>query len=165
MNTVYVGLGANLGHPAQQLRQACAALSARDGVRVVKTSSLYRTAPWGVSDQPDFINAVVALETALAPEVLLAGLQQIEAAAGRVRTGERWGPRTLDLDILHVVGVTRTESDLVLPHPRIPERAFVLLPLHELAPGLELPGQGRVSDLLAAVAIDGCRRLDGPGLE
>lgn len=162
MNTVYLGLGANLGRPARQLREALDTLAGWPRVRRLRASSLYRTPPWGLTAQPDFINAVAALETDLPPLQLLEDLQQLEAGAGRIREGERWGPRTLDLDILHIEGLTRSAPDLILPHPRIAQRAFVLLPLHELAPQLELPGQGRVRDLLAAVDASGCERLQGP---
>lgn len=145
----YVGLGANLGDARASLRRALEALAALPASRLVAVSSLYRTRPHGPQDQPDFLNAVAALETALAPVELLARLQAIEAAAGRRRDGPRWGPRTLDLDLL-LHGAARLETPrLVLPHPRIAERPFVLVPLAELDPALEVPGAGPVAALRA----------------
>jgi 2-amino-4-hydroxy-6-hydroxymethyldihydropteridine diphosphokinase len=122
----------------------------------VAHSRFYRTPPWGLLEQPPFLNAAAELETAHGPHELLDALLQIERDAGRVRDGERWGPRTLDLDLLHMDGVALHDERLTLPHPRIAERAFVLLPLAELAPDLELPGQGRVGALLAASDSAGC---------
>lgn len=156
MTHAYVALGSNLGDSRQQLLDAMDALDRLPGSRLLARSGLYRTPPWGVLEQPAFINAVVLLESALAPHALLDGLLAIERAAGRTRDGERWGPRTLDLDLLHVGGFVLDDERLTLPHPRIAERAFVLLPLHELAPELVLPGQGRVADLLATVDTAGC---------
>lgn len=158
MSRCYIALGSNLGEPQQQLLQAFDALAQLPGTRLLARSRLYRTPPWGVLDQPAFMNAAAQLETVLAPHALLDALQAIEARAGRVRT-QRYGPRTLDLDLLHMDGVQLADARLTLPHPRIAERAFVLLPLHDLAPDLQLPGQGRVADLLAAVDTQGCERL------
>jgi 2-amino-4-hydroxy-6-hydroxymethyldihydropteridine diphosphokinase len=155
----YVALGSNLGDSQQQLTDAIQALAALPHTRLLARSHLYRTPPWGVRDQPDFLNAVVVLETPLSPHDLLDALLDIERAAGRERSGERWGPRTLDLDLLHVAGRTVDDERLTLPHPHIAERAFVLLPLNELAPDLEIPGQGRVADLLRAVDTQGCELL------
>jgi 2-amino-4-hydroxy-6-hydroxymethyldihydropteridine diphosphokinase len=112
-----------------------------------------------VLDQPPFLNAAVRLDTGLPPLELLDALLGIECAAGRVREGERWGPRTLDLDLLHVEGERSDDPRLILPHPRIAERAFVLLPLNDLAPALEIPGQGRVAELLSALDHSGCEAL------
>jgi 2-amino-4-hydroxy-6-hydroxymethyldihydropteridine diphosphokinase len=147
LGKAYVALGANLGDPEAQLRAALRALAQTPGVCGLVVSSFYRSAPLG-PPQPDYCNAVCAFDTELAPEALLERLQAIEAAAGRTR-GVRWGPRTLDLDLLFVEGETRNTADLQLPHPRLHERAFVLVPLAELAPDLEIPGHGRVSDLAA----------------
>jgi 2-amino-4-hydroxy-6-hydroxymethyldihydropteridine diphosphokinase len=155
----YVALGSNLGDSQQQLVDAIHALAALPRTRLLARSHLYRTPPWGVHDQPDFLNAVVVLETPLPPHDLLDAMLEIERAAGRERNGERWGPRTLDLDLLHVAGKTVNDERLSLPHPHISERAFVLLPLNELAPDLEIPGQGRVADLLRAVDTQGCELL------
>lgn len=158
MTTAYVALGSNLGDPRQQVLDAFDALAGMPHLRLLARSRLYRTPPWGVLDQPWFVNAAAQLDTALEPPVLLDALQAIECRAGRVR-GVRYGPRTLDLDLLHMDGVRRADARLTLPHPRIAERAFVLLPLAELAPDLELPGQGRVAELLAAVDTAGCALL------
>lgn len=158
MNLAYVALGSNLGEPRRQVLAAMAALDALPQTRVTARSPLYRTPPWGVLEQPDFINAAVQLETALSPYALLDALLALELAAGRVRS-VRNGPRTLDLDLLHMEGVRLDEARLTLPHPRILERAFVLLPLADIAPDLLLPGQGRVAELRAAVDAAGCAQL------
>lgn len=155
----YVALGSNLGDSQRTLSVAIDALGSLPSTEVTGRSRLYRTAPWGMHEQPDFINAVVRLHTALSPHQLLDALLTIEAAAGRVRDGERWGPRTLDLDLLHMDGVVLGDPDLTLPHPRIRERAFVLAPLADVAPQLELPGQGRVAELLQRVDSAGCTAL------
>ena len=161
MTLAYVALGSNLGEPRQQVLDAFIALADLPGTRVLQRSPLYRTPPWGVLDQPPFINAVAELETTLSPEALLQHLLAIEQRAGRVRA-ERNGPRTLDLDLLHVDGVCRDDRPLTLPHPRLAERAFVLLPLADVAPDLRLPGQGSVAELLARVDPAGCERLLAP---
>jgi len=155
----YVALGSNLGDSRQHLLDAIKALAALPHTEVTARSRIYRTPPWGVTDQPDFLNAVVALETALEPHDLLGALLAIERAAGRQRNGERWGPRTLDLDLLHVADRTVNDERLTLPHPHIADRAFVLLPLYDVAPDLEIPGQGRVADLLRGVDTQGCEPL------
>lgn len=148
MTLAYVALGANLGNPVATVRTAIEALSEIPGSRVSAASSLYRTAPVGLLQQPDFINAVVALETALTPEALLATLFEIEARFGRQRS-IRNAPRTLDLDLL-LHGNARTDTpSLILPHPRMHERAFVLAPLAEIAPTLEIEALGTVAELLA----------------
>ncbi len=157
MTLAYVALGSNLGHPRQQVLEAMDALARLPGTQVLCRSALYRTPPWGVLEQPDFVNAAVQLDTALSPHVLLDALLSIEQKAGRVRA-RRNGPRTLDLDLLHVDGVQMDDARLALPHPRIAERAFVLLPLHDLAPDLPLPG-GTVAQLLAGLDLAGCERL------
>jgi len=157
----YVALGSNLGDPRQQVLDAMAALDGLPDTCVLQRSALYRTAPWGVLEQPPFINAVVELETALSPQALLQHLLAIEQRAGRIRA-ERNGPRTLDLDLLHVDGVRRDDPQLTLPHPRMAERAFVLLPLNDVAPALSLPGLGHVAELLAKVDPAGCERLLAP---
>lgn len=124
-----IGIGANLGDAVAQVRRACVRLGELG--TLVATSALYRTAPWGVVDQPPFVNAVALLETALAPRELLAALQRIEREEGRVPT-YRWGPRALDLDILTYGEERIDEPDLVVPHPRLAERGFVLIPLAEV---------------------------------
>ena len=148
---VYVGLGANLGDPERQLRAAMDALDALPHVRIARASSLYRSAPWGRVDQPEFINAVVELGTTLAPAALVEALLGLERAAGRERGAERWAPRTIDLDLLLHGAHVMDEPSCRVPHPHIAERAFVLVPLAELAPDVLVPGRGLVRDLLAAL--------------
>jgi len=157
----YVALGSNLGDPRQQVLDAIAALAGLPETRLLRRSALYRTPPWGVLQQPPFVNAVVELDTGLSPRALLQALLSIEQQAGRVRA-ERNGPRTLDLDVLHVDGVRLDSPELTLPHPRMADRAFVLLPLNDVAPGLTLPGLGAVADLLARIDPAGCERLLEP---
>lgn len=128
-----------------------------DRWQLVLASRLYQTPPWGKTDQPDFINAVAALDTDLSARELLAGLQCIEHAHGRRRSGPRWGPRTLDIDLLLFGQEIMDCDELTLPHPRLHERAFVLLPLAELAPELEIPGKGPVATLLRVIDCSGCR--------
>jgi 2-amino-4-hydroxy-6-hydroxymethyldihydropteridine diphosphokinase len=154
----YVALGSNLGDPRRQLLDAMDALSNLPDTRLLQRSRLYRTPPWGVLEQPPFINAAVELDTALSPHALLDAMLAIEQRAGRVRA-ERNGPRTLDLDLLHVDGVQLDDPQLTLPHPRMAERAFVLLPLHDIAPTLRLPGQATVAELLARLDLAGCERV------
>jgi 2-amino-4-hydroxy-6-hydroxymethyldihydropteridine diphosphokinase len=149
----YVALGANLGDPPRQLDVAVAALDRAPRTCVVARSPRYWTAPVGDADQPDFLNAVVAVDTDLRAHALLSELQRIEGALGRVRDGSRrWGPRVIDLDLL-VFGDARIDDEvLTVPHPRIAERGFVLRPLADLAPGLDVPGIGAVNELLARVS-------------
>ncbi|MET4569968.1 2-amino-4-hydroxy-6-hydroxymethyldihydropteridine diphosphokinase [Rhodanobacter soli] len=158
MTLAYVALGSNLGDPRQQLLDAMAALANLPDTRLLQRSRLYRTPPWGMLEQPPFINAAVELDTALSPHALLDAMLAIEQRAGRVRA-ERNGPRTLDLDLLHVDGVQLDDPQLTLPHPRMAERAFVLLPLHDIAPTLRLPGQATVAELLARLDLAGCERV------
>lgn len=149
--TAYVGLGANLGDPAEAIRGACVALDALPQTRLTACSRLYRSAPVGVSGQPDYINAVAALETALPPQALLAAMMSIEADNGRTRDFHM-APRTLDMDLLLHGDARIDEPQLQVPHPRMHLRAFVLAPLAELAPDLVIPGVGPVADLLPGVA-------------
>lgn len=156
----YVGLGSNLAGPADQVRRACAALARLPATRLLKTSRLYTSPPLGPVDQPDYVNAVAALATELEPRALLAHLQAIEAAHGRSRQGPRWGPRTLDLDLLIHGREIWDEPGLRLPHPEIPRRAFVLVPLAEVAPlEIEIPGMGTLEALLAACPPEGLALL------
>lgn len=159
MTKAYIALGSNLGDARGHVLGAFDALGRLPESRLEARSPLYLTPPWGVLEQPPFINAVARIDTALSPHALLDALLVVERAAGRVRDGERWGPRTLDLDILHMEGVALQDDRLTLPHPRIRDRAFVLLPLNDLAPDLELAGQGRVAALLAALDTTGLQRL------
>lgn len=158
MARAFVGIGANLGDAVAQVRGAIGALAALAGTRLVAASSLYRTAPVGHADQPDFINAAVLLETALAPRALLAALQAIEAGAGRVRTFKD-APRVLDLDLLLYGGAVIAEPGLAVPHPRLQGRAFALAPIVEIDPECEIPGRGRASDLLARLVGQRVERI------
>ena len=151
MTLAYVALGANLGNPIITIQAAIAALDEIPASARVATSSLYRTAPVGLKHQPDFINAVVALETQLAPQALLEQLFAIEFQFGRQRS-VRNAPRTLDLDLLLHGDAILDGAALTLPHPRMHERAFVLAPLAEIAPLIAVPGHGAVSQLLTFCA-------------
>ena len=154
----YVALGANLNDPAEQVETAMAELAALPETRLTGRSALYASSPAGYADQPDYVNAVAKLETALMPRQLLDRLLDIERRHGRERSF-RNSPRTLDLDILLYDDLTLDEPGLHVPHPRMHERAFVLLPLAEIEPGLVLPGRGRLADLLAGLAGNTVRRL------
>jgi 2-amino-4-hydroxy-6-hydroxymethyldihydropteridine diphosphokinase len=146
----FVGLGANLGDRERAIREALRLLDADEDVTVAAVSTLGDTDPVGVVDQPRFLNGVAALDTELVPRALLDLLLSVERELGRVR-GERWGPRTIDLDLLLYGNAVVDEPGLTLPHPRLHERRFVLEPLSELAPELEVPGRGTVADLLAGL--------------
>ncbi len=156
--TAYIALGANLEDPVVQVRAGLAALATLPDTQLLMQSSLYRTAPVGYADQPDFINAVAAVDTALSPRELLDALLAIELNHGRVRQFAN-APRTLDLDVLLYDDVEVNESGLTIPHPRMHERAFVLAPLAEIAPLCEIPGHGRVSELLRGLDPQGVTRL------
>jgi 2-amino-4-hydroxy-6-hydroxymethyldihydropteridine diphosphokinase len=158
---VYIGLGSNLGEPDRQVRHACAEIASLPGTQLCRCSSLYRTAPIGYADQPDFVNAVAEIRTTLAPLALLEALRAIEAGHGRIREF-RNGPRTLDLDVL-IYGDLRMASDeLILPHPRAHQRAFVLLPLLEIAPNCVIPGVGAARRWLPSCDDQGITRIDFP---
>jgi 2-amino-4-hydroxy-6-hydroxymethyldihydropteridine diphosphokinase len=144
----YLGIGANLGEREQTIRRALAALDAEDGVRVVAVSTLRETEPVGYLDQPRFLNGAAAVETELSPVELLQRLLAVERGLGRERSGPRYGPRTIDLDLLLYGDQEVEEPGLTVPHPRLAERRFALEPLAELDPELVVPGRGRVSDLL-----------------
>ncbi len=143
----YVGLGSNLNGPVGQLNDAIELLAAIPRTKLVARSSLYRSAPFGGVEQPDFVNAVASLLTRLTARELLDELQQIETQRGRERGDVRWGPRVLDLDLLVYGNQHIKESILIVPHPGIAERNFVLLPLKEIAPGLVIPGLGRLASI------------------
>jgi len=140
--TAYIGLGSNVGDRAGYLQAALQELDRVSDLRVVGVSPVYETAPAGVLEQPDFLNAVVEVRSHLEPRTLLREMQRIEDRLGRTRT-ERWGPRTIDLDLLFHGDAVLDEEDLVLPHPRLHERAFVLVPLCDLAPDLVHPLLGK----------------------
>lgn len=156
----YVGLGSNLNDPSAQINRALQALASLPGTRLCQRSQLYINPPMGPQDQPDYVNAVVQLETTLAPLELLDHLQNIEAAQGRVRSKERWGARTLDLDLLLFGELMLDDPRLTLPHPGMHERNFVLYPLAEIAPQLAIPGRAPMAALLAQCPVRGLRPLD-----
>ena len=159
MSLAYVALGANLADPTTQVRAALTALSQLPQSTLQRASSLYRTAPIGIHHQPDFINAVVAIDTPLAALPLLHALLAIEARHGRVRSVPN-APRTLDLDLLMHGDTIMAGAELTLPHPRMHERAFVLLPLLEIAPYVQLPGLGAARSFLSAVAGQAIERSE-----
>ncbi len=148
----YISLGSNLDNPVKQLKQAINELSVLDNGMLLLQSGLYQSSPMGPQDQADFINAVVKLETTLSADELLAQLQAIEQRHKRIRT-QHWGPRTLDLDLLLYGNKTINTGNLQVPHPGIPERGFVLYPLYEIAPDLEIPtgesGSALLKELVA----------------
>lgn len=159
MTRVYIGLGSNLATPQQQLETALAAIAALPGCRLAEVSSFYASDPLGPADQPRYVNAVAALDCSLTPLALLDALQAIEREQGRVRKAERWGPRTLDLDILLFGDLQLDDERLCVPHYHMHARAFVLYPLAEIAPGLRLPDGRALSELLAACPCSGLERL------
>ena len=157
----YVALGSNLDDPSAQVGRAFDALATLPDTRLVARSPSYRSPPLGPVSQPDFVNAAAGLLTRLAPRALLVALKSLEAALGRESPVVRWGPRRIDLDLL-VHGAARVEEEgLSVPHPGLAERAFVLLPLADIAPDLEVPGIGRVRSLAARVDSQGLERIAG----
>lgn len=158
--TAAIGLGSNLDNPVAQVRAGIAALRALADSRVLACSALYRSAPVGVRAQPDFVNAVCLLETSLDGVSLMRALLKVEHRHGRVRGAEKGGPRTLDLDLLLYGEEVWDSPELTVPHPRLHERAFVLVPLAEIAPDLVIPGRGPVRALLAACAGQRVERLE-----
>lgn len=155
-----IGLGSNIGDKPANIARAIALLTEKGDIRLVRASRLYRTAPWGVHDQDWFVNACIAVATDLAPRDLLARCLAVEDTMKRVRK-ERWGPRVIDVDVLVYRSVTMSDPDLTLPHPRVTERAFVLVPLAEIAPDLEIAGHG-LAHWLARVDAADVTPLDGP---
>jgi 2-amino-4-hydroxy-6-hydroxymethyldihydropteridine diphosphokinase len=158
MIEAFIGIGSNLDHPADQVRKAVSALDQPPALRCTECSSLYETDPVGYLDQPRFINAVARVRTSLSAPELLERLREIETRQGRQR-GIPNGPRTLDLDLLLFGGQMIEESGLTVPHPRMTERAFVLLPLVELAPEVNIPGAGPARDWLSRISHRGVVRL------
>jgi 2-amino-4-hydroxy-6-hydroxymethyldihydropteridine diphosphokinase len=159
MTEALLGLGGNVGDVRTTLDRAVAALCDGRDVRLVARSSDYRTPPWGVTDQPPFVNLALVVETSLAPRALLERALRIEAAFGRDRAKEqRWGPRTLDIDIIAYDALETGEPGLTLPHPRLFERAFVLAPLAEIAPDRKINGI-RIADALARLGPSGVEKL------
>jgi 2-amino-4-hydroxy-6-hydroxymethyldihydropteridine diphosphokinase len=156
-----LGLGGNVGNVRATLDRAVAMLGEPGDVRLLARSSDYRTPPWGVADQAPFVNAAIAVETSLAPHELLARAQAVERALGRARAQERrWGPRPIDIDILAYDDIALDTPDLTLPHPRLFERAFVLVPLAEIVPERFIAGV-RVRDALAKLDTAGIEKLVG----
>ena len=151
----YIGLGANLIDPPAQLHDALVRIAAYPGIHLHARSSLYRSAPVGPGPQPDYCNAVCAVDTTLSPDELLTVLHDIERSMGRARPPVRWAPRLIDLDLLHCAGVQLSSRRLTLPHPEIARRNFVLVPLAEIEPDLEVPGLGRVSELARRAGREG----------
>jgi 2-amino-4-hydroxy-6-hydroxymethyldihydropteridine diphosphokinase len=156
-----VGLGSNLDDPRARIAEACAALAGLPDSRFVLESSLYRTPPFGPVAQPEFVNAAAALLTQLSAHDFLASLKRIETRMGRTAPSVRWGPRRIDLDLLAYGDVALEEPGISVPHPGIAERAFVLVPLAEIAPELFVPGAGRVATLLGRVDSSAVLRLSG----
>lgn len=159
---VHIGLGSNLDNPIDQLRRAKSALSMLPRTRLQRCSSFYRTAPVGYTEQPDFLNAVCRLSTALSAATLIEHLRAIEVQHGRVDRKQKWGPRVLDLDLLLYGESVMNTPGLSVPHPRLHERAFVLYPLSELDRDLVVPGRGKVSELLASCQEQRIEKLGGP---
>jgi 2-amino-4-hydroxy-6-hydroxymethyldihydropteridine diphosphokinase len=155
----YVGVGSNLEDPRMQVLKALGSLARLPRTRLELTSPLYRSRPLGPISQPDFVNAVAGLLTQLEPAALLEELRALEVAHGRPLLHERWGPRVIDLDLLAYARERRRGPELTLPHPGIPERNFVLYPLADIAPDLDLPGLGRVAELAGRVTAEGLARL------
>jgi len=156
----YVGLGSNLDGPAAQIERAFVALARLPGTQLVARSRRYRSRPLGPQDQPDFVNAVAGLITRLPAEQLLGQLQQLEVDLGRAQPIRRWGPRLIDFDLLLYGVHSQSTPTLTLPHPGLLERNWVLHPLKDIAPALEVPGRGRVAELAAGIGTEGIELLD-----
>ncbi len=154
---VYLGLGANLGTPAAQVERALMLIALLPETTLVARSPLYRSDPVGPAGQPDYCNAACVVDTSLEPLALLDAVQAIEVDAGRIRDGIRWAARLLDIDLLHIEGLSLSTPRLRLPHPHLQERNWVLVPLADFAPTLDIPGLGIVSELAAAIGRAGLR--------
>ena len=159
LHEAYIAIGSNLENPEAQVQDAFEALAMLPKTRLSRVSSLYRTAPVGYADQPEFVNAVARIETALEPRALLDALLAIERRHGRVREFAN-APRTLDLDIVLYEGASVNEPGLTIPHPRMHERAFVMEPLAEIAPDVDIPGSGRAADVAARLDRAGITRIE-----
>ena len=160
MFEVYIGLGSNLSNPEEQIRQARIAIAKQADITEIDFSSLYASSPMGPQDQPDYVNAVMRVNTGLSAMELLRVLQKIENNQGRVRKGKRWGARTLDLDLLLYADQQIDTPDLIVPHSGLSERAFVLYPLQEVAPGdLFVPGKGDIKQLVSQCPLDGLVKI------
>ncbi len=164
--TAWLSLGGNQGDSRNILARAVQRIAQLPGTRLGAVSGLYETPPWGDEDQSPFYNAVASCDTELGPEALLAGIQEIELDLGRVRDPQRpWGPRAIDIDILLFGDITMDSALLSIPHPRLVERAFVLLPLMNMEPEIIIPGAGSAGDLLAGISSEGIRKIAEPGWE
>jgi 2-amino-4-hydroxy-6-hydroxymethyldihydropteridine diphosphokinase len=155
----YIGIGSNLDNPVVQVQEAIEELGAIPDSLLIARSSLYSSKPMGAADQPNYVNAVVAIDTVLSPQALLQVLQAIERRRGRERTGEKWGPRVLDLDLLLYGGRRIDTADLTIPHPGLHERDFVLVPLGEIAGDISIPGRGRLSAFMSRCDNHALRKL------
>jgi 2-amino-4-hydroxy-6-hydroxymethyldihydropteridine diphosphokinase len=155
----YIGVGSNLEDPRSQVLRACSKLAELPTTRVLLTSPLYVSRPFGPIAQPDFVNAVAGVLTQLESRTLLAQLRALESMLGRPEQRQKWGPRLIDLDLLSYGRERRNEPQLTLPHPGIVQRNFVLYPLADIAPDLEVPGLGQVTELKGRVTPDGLRLL------
>lgn len=160
MTIIYIGIGSNLDNPFAHVQQAIAELKQVPQCNHIATSALYRSAPMGPANQPDYINAVSALQTTLTPLQVLDQLQAIELQHGRIRQGERWGPRTLDLDLLLYGEKTINEHRLIVPHSGLHERSFVLYPLQDIDPDLVIPGLGPLTLLIEQCPHSALERVD-----
>ena len=161
MPRAYIGIGSNLNDPVNQVRQAFLALSNIPDTKLLVQSALYSNPPMGPQDQPNYVNAVAELDTALSPQALLVQLLEVELQAGRDRTKAiHWGPRVLDLDLLVYSDRIVSEANLKVPHPGIAHRSFVLLPLFDIAPQLDIPGVGALAELLTRVSPDELCRIE-----
>jgi 2-amino-4-hydroxy-6-hydroxymethyldihydropteridine diphosphokinase len=160
---VVLALGSNLGDRLAHLQEGLDVLAARPGLDCLAVSPVYETVPVGGPAQGDYLNAVVIAETALPASAILQRAQEAEAALHRVRA-QRWGPRTLDVDVIAYGSQVSDDPELTLPHPRAHERAFVLAPWHDLEPDAQIPGRGAIADLLTRVGRAGVRRAGGPRL-
>lgn len=154
MKTAWVGLGSNMGDSMLVLRRSLAQLARLPDTQLRAVSAPYISQPWGETDQPEFLNAVAKLATTLSARSLLENLLAIEQRLGRQRSGKRWGPRLIDLDLLVYEGEVIDEPGLTVPHPCLHQRAFVLVPLSDLSPSLDIPGFGPVASLLAGLDAD-----------
>jgi 2-amino-4-hydroxy-6-hydroxymethyldihydropteridine diphosphokinase len=155
--TAFLGLGSNLGDRKQNLLSALRLLDGMEGIKVEEVSSVYETEPWGVLDQPLFLNMVAEISTSLDPHGVLEACRQVEKELGRVR-GEKWGPRLIDVDVLLYGDLEVREEDLIIPHPHLTERDFVIIPLLEIEPDVSLPGKGKLSSGYRPGEVSGVRK-------
>ena len=158
MADAYIGLGSNLESPEDQIQNAIVAIGRIPDTKIIRLSSCYQSSPVGPQNQPDYINAVVHITTGLSADGLLEQLQYIEDKQGRTRE-VRWGARTIDLDLLLYGDAVINEKNLIVPHPEMHNRAFVLYPLHEIAPTIQIPGMGSIEQLLQKINSDDLRKL------